>query len=106
MKFETAEIYSSLGKMRLSQKITAPLYGFGTADRNKQAKVFTNKEMAKTSFAGKNRGWFAAFEAYKSRLIWWLGMSSPGPAYDVRGTDYFSYQSVSNEGRRRNHSES
>ncbi|EAS00318.1 sperm-tail PG-rich repeat protein (macronuclear) [Tetrahymena thermophila SB210] len=71
LKFENPEIYSSFGKMRLSHKTTAPKYGFGTADRNKQAKVFQNKELAKTNFAGK---------------------SSPGPAYDVRDTDYFTYQ--------------
>ncbi|EGR29290.1 hypothetical protein IMG5_159370 [Ichthyophthirius multifiliis] len=71
LNFESAEIYSSFGKMRLSTKLTAPKYGFGTADRQQQNKVFQNKELAKTNFAGK---------------------SSPGPAYDVRGMDYFTYK--------------
>ena len=35
LKFESAEIYSSFGKMRVSNKLSAPKFGFGTAERNK-----------------------------------------------------------------------
>lgn len=56
LKFENPQLYSSIGKMITSEKPSAAKYGFGTADRNKQAKVFTNKDMAKTEFWGKVGG--------------------------------------------------
>lgn len=64
-------MYSSIGKMRLSAKATAPCYGFGTADRQKQAKIFQSKELCKTQFVGK---------------------TSPGPNYEVRHTDKYYYK--------------
>ena len=33
-------LWGGFGKMYNSKKITEPKYGFGTADREKQAKVF------------------------------------------------------------------
>lgn len=54
-----------------SKKDTAPKYGFGTADRAQQAKVFQSKELAKTGFVDKN---------------------IPGPNYLV--TDKFTYKKV------------
>jgi hypothetical protein len=68
--FQSSEVYSSIGKMRLSSKSSAPCYGFGTADRAKQAKVFTSKELCKTQFLGK---------------------TSAGPNYEVRHTDKYYY---------------
>lgn len=35
VKFESKEVYSSFGKMKVSTRPSAPTYGFGTADRNK-----------------------------------------------------------------------
>ena len=70
IKFENPQVYSSIGKMLSSDKITMPKYSFGTADRKGQAKVYSNKNMAKTDFAGKY---------------------SPGPIYQVAGTDKFTY---------------
>ena len=52
IKFQSTEIYSSIGKMKDSTKLSAPTYGFGTADRKKQAKVFTSKELCKSQFVG------------------------------------------------------
>jgi len=55
MEFQDPNLYSSIGKMKLSHKPTAPQYGFGTADRKKQAKIFQSKELCKTQFVGMNR---------------------------------------------------
>lgn len=71
VEFQDANLYSSIGKMRLSHKPTAPQYGFGTADRKKQAKIFQSKELCKTQF---------------------VGTTSPGPNYEVRHTDVYYYQ--------------
>jgi len=56
--------------MKVSNKTTAPMYGFGTSDRQKQAKVFHTQELSKTQFVGK---------------------TSPGPNYEVRHTDKYYY---------------
>ena len=56
--------------MLASTKITEPKYSVGTSDRKGQAKVYQNKHMAKTDFAGKY---------------------SPGPIYNVQGMDKFAY---------------
>ena len=56
--------------MLASTKLTMPKYSFGTSDRKTQAKVYSNKHMAKTDFAGKY---------------------SPGPIYNVQGMDKFTY---------------
>jgi Uri superfamily endonuclease len=55
IKFENPERYSAFGKMKLSTRPSAPIFGFGSADRTKQAKVFQSKEMAKTEFIGNFR---------------------------------------------------
>ena len=52
IKFQSTEIYSSIGRMKDSTKTSAPTYGFGTADRKKQAKVFTSKELCKSQVVG------------------------------------------------------
>lgn len=70
LEFQNLDMYSSIGKMRLSAKATAPAFGFGTADRQKQAKIFQSKELCKTQFIGK---------------------TSPGPNYEVRHTDKYYY---------------
>jgi len=57
--------------MTLSTKQTAPAYGFGTSNRQKQAKVYQDEELSKTQFVGK---------------------TSPGPNYEVRHTDKYYYQ--------------
>jgi len=71
LEFKNPNLYSSIGKMTVSSKPTAPQYGFGTADRKKAAKVFQSKELSTTQFVGK---------------------TSPGPNYEVRHTDVFYYQ--------------
>jgi len=71
LEFQTIDMYSSIGKMQLSSKTTAPCFGFGTADRQKQAKIFQSKELCKTQFVGK---------------------TSPGPNYEVRHTDKYYYK--------------
>ena len=53
LQFESPNKYSGFGKMVISNKASAPKYGFGTADRQKQAKVFQSKALSKT-FVGKN----------------------------------------------------
>lgn len=53
LQFESKEKYSSIGRMIDSTKPSAAKYGFGTADRQKQAKVFQSKELSKTAFIGK-----------------------------------------------------
>ena len=52
LQFQGDNLYSSIGKMQVSSKPTAPAYGFGTADRKKQAKVFQSKDLCKTQFYG------------------------------------------------------
>jgi hypothetical protein len=71
LQFQNHQLYSSIGKMTNSKKPTAPSYGFGTADRKKQAKVFQSKELCKTQFHST---------------------ASPGPNYEVRHTDKFYYE--------------
>jgi len=70
IEFQPKNIYSAIGRMTLSTKNTAPSYGFGTSNRQKQAKVFQSEEFAKTQFVGK---------------------TSPGPNYEVRHTDKYYY---------------
>jgi len=70
-EFQPQNLYSSVGKMQLSQKSSAPCYGFGTSDRKQQAKVFRSKELSSTQFVGK---------------------TSPGPNYEVRHTDKYYYK--------------
>lgn len=53
LEFETPDMYSSIGKMKLSQKPSAPSHGFGTSTRQKQQKVFHSQELSKTQFIGK-----------------------------------------------------
>lgn len=48
LQFESPNKYSGFGKMMVSTKPSAPKYGFGTADRQKQAKVFQSKALSKT----------------------------------------------------------
>ena len=50
--FEPKNKMSSLGVMALSQLKTAPIFGFGTADRVKIQKQFLNEPMAKTYLLG------------------------------------------------------
>jgi len=69
-KFQNDNMYSSIGKIVNSEKPSAPSYGFGTSDRKKQAKVFQSKDLCKTQF---------------------MGTTSPGPNYAVRGTDKYYY---------------
>lgn len=69
LHFENTEIYSSFGKMYTSEKGTAPLFGFGTAERDKLSKQFVSNDLAKKTLVGKN---------------------SIGPNYQV--TDEFDYQ--------------
>ena len=52
LQFQNTQIYSSIGKMIVSSKNTEPAYSFGTASREKQEKIFQNKEMSKTQFLG------------------------------------------------------
>lgn len=73
IEFQPEDLYSSIGKMKVSTKSTAPAYGFGTASRQKQAKVFQSQELSKTQFVGK---------------------TSPGPNYEVRHTDKYYYTEV------------
>ena len=51
--FEKSDAYSSIGKMILSHKPTAEKYGFGTASREKQQKVYQSKELVKAQFIGR-----------------------------------------------------
>jgi hypothetical protein len=71
LNFQPQNLYSSIGKMNLSTKSTAPAYGFGTSNRQKMAKVFQSDELARTQFIGK---------------------TSPGPNYEVRDTDKYYYK--------------
>ena len=73
LQFESKEKYSSIGRMLISTKPSAPKYGFGTADRQKQAKVFQSKELSKTAFIGK---------------------TSQNHAYDVKNYDKYYYKKV------------
>ena len=52
LKFENPQAYSSLGKVPLSTKRSAPKFSFGSADRSQQAKKYVNKELAAIDFAG------------------------------------------------------
>jgi len=70
IQFQSGSIYSSVGKMLLSNKLTAPNFGFGTSTRQKKAKVYQSEELSRTQFIGK---------------------TSPGPNYEVRHTDKYSY---------------
>jgi len=71
IEFEPQNLYSAIGKMTLSTKHTMPAYGFGTSNRQKQAKVYQSDELSKTQFIGK---------------------TSPGPNYDVRHTDKYYFK--------------
>lgn len=71
LDFESKEMYSSIGKMNVSTKETAPKFSFGTSTRNQAEKVFQSKEQSKTAFIGK---------------------TSQGPNYIV--TDKFQYKKV------------
>lgn len=66
MKFENPQMYSSFGKMYTSDRLQAPRFGFGTAERQARSKLYQNKDIAKVDCTGK---------------------VSPGPAYNVRGSD-------------------
>jgi len=68
--FQDSNPYTSIGKMKVSSKPTAPAFGFGTASRQQQGKIFQSKELSKTQFLGK---------------------TSPGPNYEVRHTDKYYY---------------
>jgi len=70
-KFENTKRFDSVGKMTESTKPTQPSYGFGTADRQKQGKIYQSPELSKTQF---------------------LGTTSQGPKYEVRGTDKYYYK--------------
>jgi len=70
IQFQNAELYSSIGKMKISTKPTAPSYGFGTSNRQKLQKVFCSEELSRTHFVGK---------------------TSPGPNYEVRHTDKYYF---------------
>ena len=50
---ENQQVYSSIGKMVNSTKVTEPMHGFGTSTRAKMDKVFTTKQLSKTQFMGK-----------------------------------------------------
>lgn len=52
-KFESPTKYSSFSKLALSTLETAPVYGFGTSTRQKQAKVYQSEELSRTQFVGK-----------------------------------------------------
>lgn len=69
--FQNQNTYTSIGKMQVSNKTSAPSYGFGTSSRQKQAKVYQSEELSRTQFVGK---------------------TSPGPNYEVRDTDKFTYK--------------
>jgi hypothetical protein len=71
LEFKPQNLYSSIGKMTLSTKSTRPAYGFGTSNRQKQAKVYCSEELSKTQFIGK---------------------TSAGPNYDVRHTDKYYFK--------------
>ena len=71
-----------------SNKQTAPKYGFGTADRKKQAKVFQSKELSKTAFIGNFKILFLG--DFKIQI----GKTGPGPNYNI--TDKYSYLKVRN----------
>jgi hypothetical protein len=71
LQFESPNKLSSIGKMVLSTKTSAPTVSFGTSTRAKQNKLFINSDFAKTQFFGK---------------------TSPGPNYEVRDTDKFYYK--------------
>lgn len=53
IKFENPQAYSSLGKVPLSNNLSAPKFSFGSADRGNQAKLYHNKDLAKIDFAGR-----------------------------------------------------
>jgi hypothetical protein len=71
LEFKNPQVYSSIGKMQLSQRQTAPSFGFGTSSRAKQAKVYQDEALSRTQFVGK---------------------TSPGPNYEVRHTDKYYYK--------------
>ena len=50
--FQPDNLYSSIGKMQVSTKTSAPAFGFGTSNRQKQAKVFHSEELSRTQFVG------------------------------------------------------
>lgn len=54
LQFENTEIYSAFGKMYQSDKGTAPVFGFGTAERDKLSKQFVSNDLAKKTLVGKN----------------------------------------------------
>jgi hypothetical protein len=53
VKMESKQIYSSIGEMLDSKKITAPCYGFGTSDRKMRKKMFDGEQIAKIDLAGQ-----------------------------------------------------
>jgi len=87
-EFQPQNLYSSVGKMQLSQKKTEPCYGFGTSDRKQQAKIFRSKELSTTQFVGK------VVLLMNFSVV--LGKTSPGPNYEVRHTDKYYYKEVRN----------
>ena len=48
LQFESPSKYSGFGKMVVSTKPSAPKFGFGTAYRQQQEKVFQSKALSKT----------------------------------------------------------
>ena len=52
LKFQNPDIYSSIGKMKVSTMRTEPSMSFGTASRDKQQKIFQSKELCKSQFIG------------------------------------------------------
>ena len=47
-QFEHKSIYSSIGKMVVSEKLTYPKYSFGSSTRKQMEKVYSNAAMVKT----------------------------------------------------------
>lgn len=63
LMLENQQVYSSIGKMVNSTKVTEPSFGFGTCSRQKMEGVFATKQLSKTQFLGK---------------------AGPGPIYDPK----------------------
>jgi len=71
LEFESKYLHTSVGRMIDSRKQTEPTTVFGTASRDKAQMVFQSKELSKSQF---------------------LGRTSSGPKYEVRGTDKYYYK--------------
>ena len=54
-QFESKQMYSSIGRMTLSNKTSKPMFSFGNSTRKGAAKTYQNKELSKTQFVGKPR---------------------------------------------------